>query len=222
MPPWVPSPIWSGEDAFVIGGGRSLERFDWQLLVPEKTIGCNDAYRLGPDVCKLCIFGDEPWWEANCQGLAEYAKSRPVVTNRPSMYRNPTPWLKTMQREAKGLTTEGDVLGWNGNTGAAAINLALRLGARRVFLLGFDMHADGSRGNWHEHQINPNGCTATIYRTFCRAFKSLVIDWHRKFGDRQLFNITNCSNLSPDDVPWLEPATFWAERRRERGDKNDS
>ncbi len=43
------------------------------------------------------------------------------------------------------------MLSWNGNTGAAAINLAVHFGAKRIMLLGFDMNIDGNRmQHWHD------------------------------------------------------------------------
>lgn len=45
------------------------------------------------------------------------------------------------------LATPGEI-GWGGNGGFQAINLALQFGARRIVLLGFDMHLrDGA--HWH-------------------------------------------------------------------------
>ena len=58
MPEWKPEPIWKDQEAFIIGGGPSLRDFDWSLLRDKNTIGCNNAFRLGPDICKICLFVD--------------------------------------------------------------------------------------------------------------------------------------------------------------------
>ena len=43
------------------------------------------------------------------------------------------------------------LVGWNGNTGGAAINLAVHMGAKRILLLGFDMNLDGTQmQHWHD------------------------------------------------------------------------
>jgi hypothetical protein len=53
-----------------------------------------------------------------------------------------------------GLTTRsGDFISWNRSSGAAAISLAHRLGARRIVLLGFDMRMVGGEKNWHNDHI---------------------------------------------------------------------
>ena len=50
----------------------------------------------------------------------------------------------------KGLSENPGLVSWNGNTGAAAINLALHTGVARIMLLGFDMNIDGSAmQHWH-------------------------------------------------------------------------
>lgn len=51
-------------------------------------------------------------------------------------------------------------IGYGGNSGFQALNLALQFGARRVILVGFDMHlADGV--HWHgRHAANLNNPTA--------------------------------------------------------------
>jgi hypothetical protein len=47
-------------------------------------------------------------------------------------------------------------IAWLGNSGAQAVNLALMLGARRVVLVGFDMHLGGGE-HWHgPHSTLPN------------------------------------------------------------------
>lgn len=53
------------------------------------------------------------------------------------------------------------VLGWFGNSGSQAVNLAVQLGAARVVLVGFDMNLDAGV-HWHGlhpgRMNNPRGC----------------------------------------------------------------
>ncbi len=69
MPLWKPVKWWDGEDAFIIGGGGSLKSFDWNLLKLENTIGCNNAFQHGVDICKICVFGDVNWFKSFEQEL---------------------------------------------------------------------------------------------------------------------------------------------------------
>lgn len=212
MPLWKPEELWRDEDVFVIGGGPSLQGFDWQLLVSEKTLGCNSAFKLGPAVCKACVFGDKKWWEFNRDELAKYAAHRPVYTNCTALFRQAAPWLRMMPREGSGLHREA--LGWNGNTGAAAINLALVLGARRVYLLGFDLKARGAQSNWHAwHPWGPP--RKPPYQQFLRGFNAVWRDWHAKFNDRKIVNLVigDSSALPESIVPRIELDKFWFERK---------
>jgi len=66
-----------------------------------------------------------------------------------------------------GLTTRpGDFVSWNRSSGAAAISLAHRLGAKRVILLGFDMRLIGGQKNWHDDHIEK------FHKPFYRHLKS--------------------------------------------------
>lgn len=211
MSAWRPKPVWAGKDAFVIGGGPSLRTFDWSRLEHEHTVGCNDAYRLGSKVCKVCVLGDEEWFNCNSIKLAAYATTALVVTNCTAL-KNARPWLRWMPRLDDGLYV--DALGWNGNTGATAINLALLFGAQRVYLLGFDMGRTPERANWHDNQIDSRRCEPIVYTQFTRRYVAVARDWHAKFSDRELYNVTAASGLPASLIPWLDPTAFWNERTK--------
>ncbi len=206
MPFWKPKQVWLNQDVFIIGGGNSLKLFDWNLLKSELTIGCNDAYKHGSEITKLCIFGDLKWFNVHKQELLKYEGV--LFTNAPSLCQKNLDWVWTMDRNPKGL--HKDALGWNGNTGAAAINLALLLGAKRVFLLGFDMHlSKGGKSNWHDNNIDKPD--AEIYPKFLEGFDKLYVDLPKKFPEAKIFNVTDNSSL--ELFPKLEVEKFWKDRK---------
>jgi hypothetical protein len=212
MPIWNPEPIWKDQDVFIIGGGNSLrvDAFNWNLLVPEFTVGCNDAYLLGADICKVCVFGDLSWFNSHKDKLASYEGR--VFTNDSHLYGvKAYPWLWTMKRTPQGLHT--DALGWNENTGAVAINLALLLGTKRIFLLGYDMKRIQGKANWHDDNVRPAATKPHIYEGFARSFRYVVRDWKAKFSDREIVNVTRDSALPPSAFPWVDPDVFWKERK---------
>jgi hypothetical protein len=171
----VPKPIWSGHDVYIIGGGPSLENFDWNLLKGKKTIGCNNAYQLGFDVCKICIFGDRKWYLHHKKDLASYTGV--VYGAEPSLKSQSLgSEVKMLKRYAKGICEDG--VGWNGNTGYAAINLAILLGAKRIYLLGFDMKRTPERSNWHINTLDKN--PDSVYRKFIDWAKYVKQDWETK------------------------------------------
>jgi hypothetical protein len=201
-------PKWLGEDVYIIGGGRSLyeNKFNWSLLEDKNTIGCNTAFILGEKVCKICIFGDLIWFNAFGEQLEKYKGT--VYTSCNEFRRNPVPWVIQLKRYENGLHLDG--LGWNGNTGFNAINLALLLGAKRVLLLGFDMKLgkDG-RANWHGKEIEKP--TQSIYKKFL--FFQSIIKKHlnEKFPEREIINITDDSDLTV--FPKIGVQEYWKDKR---------
>jgi len=206
MPVWIPEAKWKDKDVFIIGGGASLEKFDWKLLENELTIGCNSAFEKGEKICKICVFGDAKFFRAYQKELQKYKGV--VFTNASQYYRNKISWLWVLPRKARGLGVNH--LGWNMNTGAVAVNLALILGAKRVFLLGFDMHlSKEGKSNYHNKGLDkPN---KKVYERFIRGFTDLSIDMKKVFPDREIINITDDSNL--DLFPKISCNKFWNERK---------
>ena len=215
MPRWTPKPLWKNEDVFIIGGGASLRDFNWDLLILERTIGCNTAFTLGKDVCKICIFGDAKWFRKHERQLAQYAAAGGIVfTNCLAYQRSNIDWLWTLPRKPRGLGL--NELGWNKNTGASALNLALILGAKRVFLLGFDMHLSPDRKpNWHDQLIDkPN---PKVYRDFILNFTYVAMDLKRLFPGREVINVTDDSDL--DVFPKVGCSEFWTKRKGQKWQK---
>ena len=208
MPRWIPVKWWDGQDAFIIGGGDSLKSFDWNLLRSENTVGCNDAFQHGVDVCKICVFGDILWFEAFKNQLEQYKGT--VFTNAPKLYKTRLDWLWVMERAASGLHgKDGKALGWNFNTGALAVNLALLLGVKRIYLLGFDMQlSKAGKGNWHPNKINPPD--AKIFSKFKRGFRGLTAELN-KFPGVSIINVTNDSKL--ESFPKVGVEEFWNKRK---------
>ena len=209
MPRWKPEQIWKDRDVFIIGGGESLQHFDWNLLKPELTIGCNDAFLLGEQICKICIFGDSKWFKAFKDRLLHFRNA--VFTNCVQLQDTKIDWLWVIQRASRGL--HHNALGWNGNTGASAINLALLLGARRIFLLGFDMHlSKEGKPNWHKNELDKSN--KNIYPTFLKDFGRVAKDLPKKFPGREIINVTDDSSLNK--FRKIGVKKFWTERSKKK------
>ena len=208
MPRWIPERVWDQQSCVIIGGGPSLTNFDWSLLKSENTIGCNTAFTLKEEVCKVCIFGDHRWWNKFQFELAKYKGT--VFTNCPQLMNSKIPWLWTVSRENRGLHT--NALGWNGNTGASAINLALLFGVSEIYLLGYDMKRTKERSNWHNKIIDEKAVRDSVYPKFADQFKFVHSDWKRKFENVRIHNVTNDSGLSQDCFPWMSVESFLTQR----------
>jgi hypothetical protein len=166
---WKVPRAWEGETAFIIAGGPSLQGFDAEILRGRgRVIAVNTAGLARPagesGITPHCPWADVLYWadknffEVNHARLGEHrgkykiARHRPELPNRKTLGQalarehdikvlpraNPYPQLSTK-------TTE--LGGWCG--GGNAINLAYLFGARRIVLLGFDMHFGSDRKHWH-------------------------------------------------------------------------
>lgn len=144
---WTPVEIWEGLTVFIIGGGPSLKGFDYGPLHGEKVIGCNDAYQLG-DWVDICYFGDNAWYIEEHREKMESWKGL-KITCAPSLMSYPEVFW--MERKPRGMWPNKNWIGWFFSTGASAVHLAMKLGAKCIVLLGFDMNR-GGRGevNWHK------------------------------------------------------------------------
>ncbi len=206
---WVPEPVWQDEDVYILGGGPSLRTFDWPRLYGLNVIGCNSAYTLGAEVSNICFFGDTKFFDRNRKGLQEFAEVEDggwVVTNCPRTFVMDLPWLKRMPRQPRGLSKTS--LGWNWNSGASAVNLALILGAKRVLLLGFDMALENGKPNWHDfHSDKPR---PQVYDRFQRGFGFVKSDLPKVFPGTEIINVSDCSRL--DLFPRAAVADFFPER----------
>lgn len=216
MPRWKPEAIWEGKDVFIIGGGNSLKTFDWSLLRNEYTIGCNDAYTHGAKICKICIFGDAKWFKVHEKPLSDYAREKQlpdcagiVFTSCPQLQHTTIRWIWLLVRKSRGLHT--DALGWNDNTGAEAINLALILGAKRIYLLGFDMHlSEDGKSNWHPNNLDlPNPGN---HLRHLKGYGRVAYDLKNRFPGREVINVTEDSSLNV--FPKMNLDLFFKERNK--------
>lgn len=165
---WTPERCWEGQDAFVIGGGASLRSFDFSKLTGLNTIGCNDAFRLGEAICKVCLFGDASWWQKNKFELEKFKGQMFHVA--PSLARLDLPNITGLNRKQTGIA-DGANIAWNWSTGGAAVNLAINMGAKRIFLLGIDLGLTGGKSHWHDHRPRPT--QDQILQRFLGGFKKL-------------------------------------------------
>lgn len=160
---WIPDRRWEGQDVFVLGGGPSLRDFDFSRLSGKTVLGCNEAYTLGYPTVTAIFFSDAKWFVRRNRELEEYtSKGGFLVTHDEPLRNHNLPWLKVLCRldgELRGMRTMkngqvGHGIGFGHNSGSSSINLALLLGARRVYLLGFDMKQSGDRkNNWHQNYV---------------------------------------------------------------------
>jgi len=167
---WNVPKIWEGEDVWIIGGGPSLtSTFQipdditrkvrakqlplsayspfMKVLHDKHIIGVNVAYQLG-DWVDIAFCGDQNFVKLHEDRMYEF----PGLTVTCSPVSIKSRWMKYLQRVNAGprnLTKNTSQVCWNKSSGAAAINLAVHLGAARIILVAFDMTLLNNKQHWH-------------------------------------------------------------------------
>jgi hypothetical protein len=140
-----------GGTVVCLAGGPSLTQADVDYCRGKATvIAINDAYRLAPwaDVLYAC---DKRWWDwhkgvGSFKGL-KYALQRPALK---------WPGVQILQNTGPhGLELKRNAVRNGKNSGYQAMNVAVHLGAKRIVLLGYDMHIpQGGPSHWFgEHPL---------------------------------------------------------------------
>jgi hypothetical protein len=143
---WTPPRCYEGATVFVIGGGPSLPVDEIVNRLPGwPVVAVNDAYKLGQ--WPYVYFSDLRWWEIHREALLKYpgdkVSSNACVKGVPGCH-----FVRRITNRA--WTAEPDAVGWGHCSGIGALCLAVKLGASRVVLLGFDLKKDQwERDNWH-------------------------------------------------------------------------
>lgn len=178
---WKIPKIWKDGECWIIGGGPSVPR---QFGVPEDVIsqvlkrtsgpevyspylsylhdkhviGVNAAYLIG-NWMDFIVFGDTKFYLQNRINLLLYPKTI-IGCNNNGKGKIQVNEIKHVMRSRKnyGLTLNDPCkITWNGNSGAAAINVACHMGVKKIFLLGFDMNLDNNLSqHWHVHYNSAN------------------------------------------------------------------
>lgn len=156
-------PDWRGETVVVVASGPSAADVPLQEARGcARFLAVKDAWRLCPwaDMLYAC---DHHWWEAH-DGVPDFAgikigHDRNTIRKWPDIRQvKLRPGTDTMQFGEIG------VLGWGGNSGFHAVNLAVQLGPKKILLCGFDMNADRGRHFFGEHRYRKNVPTDATMR----------------------------------------------------------
>ena len=160
---WQIPKMWDGGECWIIGGGPSIAL---QFEVPEDiiqgvlckslpmsayspflspihgkhVIGVNVAFMLGNWV-DIVFFGDAGFYLAHKKQLAEFPKLK-ITSNAIVLNKHKSFDVKLVPKDGnhpEGISPRANRVSWNSNSGGASISLAVQLGAKRIYLLGFDM-----------------------------------------------------------------------------------
>lgn len=146
---WQIQPEWRGATAFIVGGGPSVAAIDLESLRGQKIIVINSSFRAVP-FADFLIFADARWWEHNRAHLVNW-KGRIICLSHSPHH----PALLMIKRKVPPASDQGnDCLALQFTTATAALDLAAKLGAARIVMLGVDGR-NGADGKTHHHIAHP-------------------------------------------------------------------
>jgi hypothetical protein len=146
---WTIEPEWLGQTAFIVGGGPSLRSIDLNVLRGQKIIAINTSYQVVP-FADFLLFADFNWWDHYSKQLDGFA-GRLVCASRTPM--NPR-LLMVRRKVPPGLDQPNDCLPIQYTTATGAMGLAVKLGAKKLVLLGIDGKV-AEDGKIHHHKSYP-------------------------------------------------------------------
>ncbi len=199
--------MWEGGDVWILGGGPSLTE---QFLIPKEivnkvvkkelppsvysdylkpihnchVIGINVTFLIG-DWIDVVFFGDSPFFLRYRQALLKFPGLKVCCCSIPDKDRA---WVKVLGRERnrpRGISESPYNVSWNGNSGAAAISMAVHAGAKRIILVGFDMKlSEDKRQHWHDLYgkgvyDNPKKMMKLPFQRHLRGFEFIAKDAKR-------------------------------------------
>jgi hypothetical protein len=139
---WRIPVLWPGATVAILGGGPSLTPQAANLAARSgPTIAINNSFALAP--CDMLYAADAEWW-AHTPDALSYAGLKVSVSRVKGVNH-------IRNAGVVGYSDDPDCVYSYGNSGAQAIQVAAKAGARTVLLYGFDMRP----GHWHSGHKAP-------------------------------------------------------------------
>jgi hypothetical protein len=155
---WSVPKEWTGERAYVIGGGPSFD-IETAPRLKGRIVACNVAFKLFP-YADVCCWSDQRF-------LVEYADALGKWKGQYRIARGNLPFqppfdVKILGRTGSDLPHNIRKLSRDPSrvggfcTGAMGLNLAALFGAKEIVLLGFDMSFVNGKSHWHDWHRSPS------------------------------------------------------------------
>lgn len=187
------------QDVYLIGGGYSVQDTDLNKLQNRNTIAINDAYEIFPNATAL-FWGDSGWFGKHGAGLITHStKLRFHARNHGETHIKKNilaPGDATVLRRTGdyGFDPDPDSVRGN-NSGVQCLNFAINMGAKRIYLIGFDMRDSPlQRGKTHYHD---NRTLPMKHDTYSRLFIPSMISLDKEVRRLNIkVEVINCSKTS--------------------------
>lgn len=149
-PDWFPD--WRGETAVLVASGPSAKAVPLDLAKGKaRFIAINNSWQLVPwsDALYAC---DGAWWR-HTNGCQEFPGLK-LSIDRGACRQFGLHRVECQKGDDRLILDRWNVIGWGGNSGFGALNLAVQFGATKIILVGYDMTI---RYGSHWHGDHPSG-----------------------------------------------------------------
>lgn len=177
--------LFNGDTVAVIASGPSLTDEDVEAVRGLKKIAVNTTWKKVRD-CDVLFAGDHKWWMTN-------GKEVDIPARRVSLSYN-----SERQYGAKRFRSNAAKRGGY-NSGCVAIEYAIRNGAGKIILLGFDCSVRNGT-HWHgDHKKSPNPNDAK-----CHLWRKQFAELRRIYPDADVVNCSRYTELKTFPILSLE------------------
>ena len=182
-------PLCPGGTVVCLASGPSLVPDDVEYCRGKATvIAVNDSWRLAPWADAL-IGSDSAWWRYH-KGVPDFPGLKFCLESSAAVFPGMTVLRNTGET---GIEADPTGLRTGRNSGAAAINLAVHFGAKRIILLGYDMDApDQNKTHWFGN--HPQGLRGGSPYPLFRAMIATMVD-PLKHAGVQVINASRATAL---------------------------
>ena len=161
----LPYQCWAGKTCLIIGGGPSLEGFDWNQLSGHLTIGINKAFQTYHatvnysmdynffDWVHYNVKPEQPHYQLHQDWLKYQGIKVFLRHDKAHVFAEGTYYIDEMKQKAISFDLDQGMYGGN-NSGMGALMLAVALGCKKIGLLGYDFKMVGGKTHFHEGYKN--------------------------------------------------------------------
>jgi len=150
---------WSGKKCFLLGGGPSLKGFDYNFLSGQLTIGINRTFEVFEPTLLYCMdarFYDWVVFGEPGKGVDLERKKRwnsllslkVFLGTKGKKYKEGVVTVRRRTEQTISLDLKKGIYGGT-NSGFGALMLAIALGAKEIYLLGYDFKVEEKDTHWH-------------------------------------------------------------------------
>ena len=182
--------LWNGDTVYIVAGGASLAGFNFDRLNGKNVIAINKAfmYVRNPTVVYWTDTRFYSWYKHEIDSL----RTIKITASHSGRYLADDVMLIKNAGSGRSLDLSSpDKLTTGNNSGFGAIGLAIKMGAKKIYLLGYDMGHIGGKSHFHDGYPAGNS-RDHIYKGMLKYFED---NEGLLNGAAEIYNTNSKSNL---------------------------